>query len=92
MDDLHDVLTQHVLLFEIDNWDVVVTRAFEDCQPDCLEYLEVRGGVASIDCMASAMVATSEGGGNRKLGVGGADYLCHFKPIQTKHSINVTFE
>ena len=91
-DDLQDVLTQHVLIFEIDDWDAVVTRAFEDCQPDCLEHLEVGGGVASINCMASAMVTTSEGGGNLKLGVGGADYLCHFKPIQTKHSINVTFE
>ena len=92
VDNLQDMLTQHVLIFEIDDWNAVVTRAFEDCQPDCLEYLEVRGGVASINCMASAMVTTSEGGGNRKLGVGGVDYLCHFKPIQTKHSINVTFE
>ena len=57
------MLTQHVLIFENDNWDVVVTRAFEDCQPDCLEYLEVGGGIASINCMASAMVTTLEGGG-----------------------------
>ena len=55
MDDLQDVLTQHVLVFEIDNWDAVVTRAFEDCQPDCLEYSEVRGGIASVNCMASAI-------------------------------------
>ena len=75
------MLTQHVLAFKIDNWDVVVTRAFEDYQSDCLEYLEVRGGVASINCMASTTVTTSESGGNQKVGVGGADYLCHFKPI-----------
>ena len=86
------MLTQHVLVFEINDWDVVVTRAFEDCQPDCLEYLEVGGGIASINCMASATVAALEGGGNQKLGVGGVDYLCHFKPIQTKHIINVSFE
>ena len=83
VDDLQDVLTQHVLVFEIDDWDAVVTRAFEDCQPDCLEYSEVGGGIASINCMASTTVTTLEGG---------VDYLCHFKPIQTKHSINVSFE
>ena len=57
------MLTQHVLVFEIDDWDAVVTRAFEDCQPDCLEYLEVGGGIASVNCMASAMVTALEGGG-----------------------------
>ena len=65
------MLTQHVLIFEIDNWDAVVTRAFEDCQPDCLEYSEVGGGVASVNCMASAMVTASEGGGGGPEAQGG---------------------
>ena len=56
VDNLQDVLSQHVLIFEFHNWDVVVAWAFEDCQPDCLEYSEVRGGITSIDGMVSAVV------------------------------------
>ena len=81
VDDLQDVLSQHVLASKFHNWDVVVAWAFEDCQPDCLECSEVRGGITSINGMVSAAVASLEGGRNWKLRVGGADNLCHFEPI-----------
>ena len=52
MDNLHNILPQQVLVLKFNNREMMVTWAFEDCQPYCLQHMKVGCGITSIKSTA----------------------------------------